>query len=916
MQTGGVNRLVQDHTVDDFLSSLSVPSALVIEGEPGIGKTTLWLAAIERARVEGFQVLSARAAAAESVLAYASLADLLAGVNLAGRGLPDLQRVALDRVLLRTDDTAPPTDQRAAGAGLLSVIEGLASEAPVLVAIDDVQWLDPSSMSAVAFAARRLSGRVGVLATVRDDPDSDRASWLQLPRPDSIHRIVVPPLSLGGLHGMILQRLGLSLARPTIVRIHKVSGGNPFYALELARAMSTGANGEMALSGSLSGLVRARIGGLAMDVQNALLAAACVAAPTVELVASATGTDAEEVARLLADAESEGIVEIDGERLRFAHPLLSHGVYTGATPAGRRAMHRRLAEILDEPELKARHLALAAVSGDPRTLQSLDSAADMAGVRGAPTAAAELLDLAIRLGGDTPQRRIRLASQHLAAGDLGRARKMLEETIESLSPGALRGEALSVFAGVCLFDAGFIEAVGLAKRALAEAGQSLDLRVQTLITLSLAQLNTGRFADALRSVEEAVTDARRLGLPRLLSQALGMQVMLRFMGGEGLDEAGLRLALELEDRHADMPVAFRPSMCHAQLLAWTGRLAEASQEMLAIGQRGVERGEESELVFITVHRFQIATWLGDFTEAALVAEDAVERARLLGGDFPLAAALSIQTVLAAFAGREDDARSYADEALAASQRCGAIMMVGWQMTARGFLEVSLGNYEAARAILQPLDAMVGRASDATEIITASYIPDAAEALISLGRLAEAEPLIDRLERNGRRLDRAWMLAVGGRCRALLLAANGEIDAATVTAQEAMEQHRRLPMPFERARTQLVLGQLQRRQRHKGEAAATLREALSAFEELDTRLWADRARAELARATLDLTRTAELTPSEQGVAELVASGMTNREVATAMFISPKTVEANLSRIYRKLGIRSRGELGAHIGQPDR
>jgi hypothetical protein len=222
---------------------------------------------------------------------------------------------------------------------------------------------------------------------------------------------------------MILQRLGLSFGRPTIVRIHKVSGGNPLYALELARAMSRAANGEMALPGSLSGLVRSRIGGLAMDVQNALLAAACVATPTVELVAGATGTDVEEAARLLADAEIEGIVEIDGGRMRFAHPLLSHGVYTGAAPAGRRAMHRRLAEIVEEPELKARHLALAAVSGDPRTLQTLDAAADMAGVRGAPTAAAELLDLAIRLGGDTPQRRIRLASHYLAAGDLGRARK-------------------------------------------------------------------------------------------------------------------------------------------------------------------------------------------------------------------------------------------------------------------------------------------------------------------------------------------------------------------------------------------------------------------------------------------------------------------------------------------------------------
>ena len=204
---------------------------MVAEGEPGIGKTTLCLATVEIAEQRGFQVLSARPAEAESVLAYASLADLLAGVDSSvWTGLPNPQRLAMDRVLLRAEADDLTTDQRAVGAGFLSVVELLAEKAPVLVAIDDLQWLDPSSRNVVAFAARRLSARVGVFGTVRTDPDegSGAASWLQLPQPDGVHRVQIRPLSLGGLNAVITQRLGRSLSRPTIVRIQEVSVATRF----------------------------------------------------------------------------------------------------------------------------------------------------------------------------------------------------------------------------------------------------------------------------------------------------------------------------------------------------------------------------------------------------------------------------------------------------------------------------------------------------------------------------------------------------------------------------------------------------------------------------------------------------------------------------------------------------------------
>ena len=196
---------------------------------------------------------------------------------------------------------------------------------------------------------------------------------------------------------------------------------------------------------------------------------------------------------------------------------------------------------------------------------------------------------------------------------------------------------------------------------------------------------------------------------------------------------------------------------------------------------------------------------------------------------------------------------------------------------------------------------------------APFLPDAIEAMIQLGRLDEAESLIELFEANGRRLDRAWMSAAGGRCRGMLFAARGEVKAAARAVERALAEHDRVPMPFERARTQLLFGQLQRRMRHKDAAAATLRDAISTFELLETTLWAARARSELARTeAVGVGHIGELTPSERRVAELAASGMTNREVAAAIFLSPKTVEFHLLHIYRKLGIHSRAELGRRVG----
>lgn len=812
-------------------------------------------------------------------------------------------------------DPGPETDRRAVAAGLLSLIRLLAAESPVLVAVDDIQWLDPSSQQAIAFTARRLPEHVGLLATERiDHPAVGTAcAWLQLPKPEAITRIRVSPLSLGGLNAVISDRLGGRMPRPTMAQISEISGGNPLYALELARAMGAVSGGAAApLPGSLAELVRVRIDGLDTDVKEVLQASSCAQTPTIDLVAHTVGLDHERVATLLGDAADGGIIAIDGERIQFAHPLLSRGIYASTGHGRRRKFHRRLAEISREPELRARHLALSSVSGSPKTLSALDEAAKIARARGAPAAAAELLDLAIGLGGDTPERRMRSAYNHRDAGDYRRSEDLLNTTIDELGPGLLRAEALSHLAAVRVFDGDFPQAAELLERALADATDDTVVRGQILVTLSFALFNTGRLAAAARTVEDAVAVATRVDDPHLLSQALTIRTNQRFVRGSGVDAESLQRALALEDPKAPIPMAFRASAQHATIMSWTGDLDRARAELAEIRQRCIDRGEENDLTHVMFNSFQVEVWLGDFAAATGIAEEAIERAHQMGGDLALAMALAMRAQLAAYAGERSQTYADSDAALAASLRCGAYILAVWPMTARGFLEVSLGDHDAALATLEPLLARLNAMPEAMEIITSSYVPDAAETLVQTGRLTEAATLIDRLEASGRKHDRPWMLAVGARCRGMLLAAEGDIETASVVAQQALDHHARLPMPFERARSTLLLGQLQRRQRHREAAARSIRAALEVFEDLNSSPWITRARTELERTVAVRNGDAtELTSTETRVAELAASGMTNREVAGALFISAKTVEVNLSRVYRKLGIRSRTDLARRL-----
>lgn len=900
--------------VTEFLAAIPHgPTGLVLEGEAGIGKTRLWLTAVQRAREQDFRVLSARAGQAETSLAYAVVADLLDEVDpelLAT--LPEVQRLALDRLLLRGDADGPETDHRLAAAAVLSTIDMLCRDRPLLLAVDDVQWLDVCSRDVISFVARRLSCPAGLLFTDRTEgPRTHHTDWLQLAQPDHLRRHRIAPLSLGGLHAMLSDRLGRTFPRPTLIRIAETSGGNPLYALELARAMSEQtAAGEPTLPASLVDVVRRRISDLDEAVADVLLAAASVAAPTVDLVASATEKTPDEVLELLEAAEQQGLVEIDGLTVRFAHPLLARGVYSEAGPARRRHMHRRLAGATAQPEQKARHLALAATSQDDDTLAALDAAADAARARGAPAAAAELLEFAMRLGGDTDLRRLQAAAHYFTAGDSGRAEELLAATLPRMPHGPLRAIATMQLAEIVIDHNDFDHGLELLAQALPDCASDHTLQVQCLLSLSMAQVDTGDHEAALRNADQAVAIAEQTGQHELISQALSGRVLARLIFGAGVDEDDLQRALDYEDRQGDVPLSFRARTVAVLVDACTGRLDAAYDALRDIRRDSRDRGADRDLLGLAVSATMVEIWRGRLDEAATYADDAVERAEQIGGENSRLVALGVRGMVSACAGRVRAARADAEAAVAMARHSGMSRLTWWPLGVLIFLEVSLGNYAQALATLQPLMADY-LAGPGNEILGSFFIPDAVEALVAVGRAAEARPLIERFEADGRRLDRPWLSAVAGRCRGMELAARGDIDGAVVAVTAAMHEHERLPMPFEKARTALLLGQLQRRQRRKEAAAATLREALTTFEDLGAVLWAQRARDELARVNVRPTRDQSLTPSERRVAELAASGMSNRDIAAALFISVKTVEANLGRVYRKLGVRGRVALARRL-----
>jgi DNA-binding CsgD family transcriptional regulator len=900
---GVVGREAALAEVEGFLdASAREFAALVLEGEAGIGKTTVWREGMRRAHGRATLVLACRPAAAEAKMSFAALADLLSEVDDAVvASLPAPQRDALQVALLRISPTSGAATGRAVAAGFLGLVRALAASHPVILAVDDWQWLDLPSRRVLEFAARRLDAeRVGLLCSIRS-PAAEPLTAGTI-REDRLHRVTVGPLSLAALGRIISARLGRPLPRPQLVRISSSARGNPFYAVEIARMIGQRAGEEevsapLPVPDDLRKLTAARFKRLPEETREAVLLASVVSNPdsrSVDLGA-------------IAAAEAAGIVAVDGAgRVHFAHPLFASAAYASVSAGRRRVLHQRAAGLVSDREQRARHLALASEQPDAGVAAQLDKAARLAASRGAPDAAAELAELAARLtpenqGTATGRRLLAAARFQFDAGDLARAEELAERVLKASPRVSLQAQSLRLLAHLQGRRNNYTKASETAAQALALAGSDKRLQAELELELAYSIAGAGNLPAAAEHAVAAAEHAEAAGDDASLAAALGCLTMMQFIGGGGLDEDRLAQALELADP-VELPIVIRPRYLAGVLQLWLGDLDGSLERLGALYDEAVERGQEASVPMLLLYMVHARLWKGELGQAERLAEAARDAAALLDDPTALAVSLAAGALVHAHQG-SSSTRAEASQALALFEqlqwRAGAI----WPMWALGLLELSEGNAAAVDRVLGPLAELVLGlwGADPSFLL---FLPDEVEALVALGEFDRAERSLGQFERSAHGLERDWAIALAYRCRALLDAARGQSESAVAQFGQALAVHERVDMPLERARTLLLAGQAHRRFKQRGRARDLLEEAVAEFERIGTPVWAEKARMELARIGRRGATRDELTETELRLARLAASGLSNREVAESAFVSVKTVEANLTRVYRKLGVRSR------------
>jgi DNA-binding CsgD family transcriptional regulator len=877
------------------------PAGLVIEGDAGIGKSTLWLAGVEHARAQGLRVLSSRPAEAERGLAHAGLGDLFDDVLddvLPALSLP--RRRALEVALLLEEASGDPVDHRALAVAVREVLQRLSEREPILIAVDDVQWLDPSSSSALVFALRRLGANRVLLLLARRLADKPQPSELeQALGPERVQRLPVGPLSVGALHRYLRDRLGGPFARQTLLRIHERSGGNPFFALELARVLDVDLDPlePLQVPETLEELVRARISGLPASTRDALA------------LASALGTTSEsllEQAGVAADALDAAavanVIERENGTIRFTHPLLSSVLYRDLGEE-RRSVHRRIADVVEDPLLRARHLALSRDKPDAEVARVLDDGARLAADRGAAAVAAELAEQALRLtpvdGRDERHRRALAAARaHHAAGEWTRAQTIATDLLAETEIGSWRVEGLVLLADLESAD----RSAAMLEEALREAASLPAL--QAVIHCRLAWAT--RFKNGSEHIRAALELAEQLEDDVLRARARAVQAILGWFAGDAKTPQDLpALAHDFATAVGGEQLVQEATLAVVNTLAPSSTRDEARAFFEREHQEWRERDEPRSARALWGLSW-VEFWAGRWKIAAAHAASAHDISIQYGLEVPQDH-LPI-AVIAVHRGQFELAREHSERALRLAEEQ-FVFHPPQHMAILGLVALWTGDRSAAAEWLGKADrraAELGWGEPSVRWWSADY----AEMLLELGRIDEAVRVVDVWEADGTRIGREWVLAHVTRCRGLVAAAQEAIDQAASLLQQAVAQHEEVGDPFGRARALLGLGIVRRRARQKRAARVAISDALGGFEQLGAATWVEKARAEL--GSIGGRRREEgLTAAELRVAALVAEGQTNREVAAALFLGERTVASHLTHIYAKLGVRSRTELARRL-----
>jgi tetratricopeptide (TPR) repeat protein len=909
-------------------AAASGPACLVIEGAPGIGKTTLWKALVAEARTVGSRVLVGRPAENETELGLACLADLLGPIARDVRPiLAPPQRRAMDVALLLADPGTEPTDLRALGAALLAALRELARRSPVIVAVDDAQWADAASVRALEFAARRLSDEpVRFLLTRRSASQSDALDRAFAGRSQALE---LGPFSLGALHRLIESRAGISLARPALIHLERASGGNPLLALDIVEAvrrsgMSLTPGAIVPVPAELDRMVAERLAALPSTTRDALLTVSAMARPTMKAVGQAA-TVSTDVTSALAPAIEAGLVEVDGERIRFAHPLYRSGVYLAAPLDRRAALHRRLATVVDDPDEAALHLASGVTGTDAAAARAVAAAAVQAHRRGALDTAATLFDHAVRLtpaseSSSWATRALALARIEWERGDIERSRALIEQVVPALPAGPDRAAALILRGMHLLWTAGPTDAIPVFLDAVAEAGDDRKLEATAHLRIAYAADHDLSLAAGHAGAAADILDVHSDGDSDMMACAMLMSVEIDLMAGRGFDSRRFdraRQLLELPPHPRDPRTAF-DARAIARERSWLLHAARddletARAELAAIRSDDDDRGLDRAAPITFMDLSELSCLLGDVDAARRYAEDAAAMVEQTGRlPYASAAARYAAALVAEHTGELDTASGAASEARdrVGSEAPSPLLDRIDVLLAR--IDLMRGAPRAAARRYRSVEERVENAGIRWAAVH-RFRGDLVESLVLSGQLEEAASAYARFEDQVKTAPTPWGLAIAARSRALLAAANGQLDEAVESLTACLQHHDTLPMPIERGRSRLHLGRVLRRQRKKALAAEAFRASIDEFRLAGASGWAATAAHELDRIGTRAASPDELTATEWEAARLAATGLTNRQVAEAMVLSPKSIDGILTRVYEKLAIHTRAELATWMAR---
>lgn len=857
-------------------------AALLIRGEAGIGKTAILDHA---AQTSGFRTLRCTGVESEHDLTFAGLEQLLRPLrSLVGR-LPGPQATALGSALGVSADRVE--DRLSLGLATLNLLADATADGPLLCIVDDLQWVDGPSAQALLFAARRLGAEgVVMLFAVRDDP----ASWFEAP---GLQQLTLAPLSEAAAREVVASSRGAGLSQEMQRRLLARAAGNPLALLELPA--QDGAVGDAT---AIEASFRARVVGLPPPTRRLLLLAAAsdTGEPGAWAELARIGDLPESAMRAGVDAGLIG--DLDG--IVFRHPLVRSAVYNASSEAERAEAHRRLARAATDTLARASHLAAAAHEPDEALAGELEAAASAATRRGAFGSAATVFTRAAELSteaGGRDRRLIAAAQAYLDAGESDAASRLAEQALVGATDGRERA-ALAGVKGALELQRGTPAAAyelllaGAHAVAADDPGAALELQAHAITPAFVA----GWPERAFREAHEFVKDLPATGRPYEPFLRLFLDVMLTA-------EVESREAARERLREAvDVGVAtddFRFMIWAGIASAYLGDLRSAGELFERAGSLARAAGSFNTLPVALLGRARLDVNAHAFDEAEEHTRDGIELTRQLGQENLETCFAAILVRCLAARGQIDECRELAETTLNRALAHGLAVAADDVRLGIAELELSLAHGAAARDMLEALSHPLFRLRAAPMLVEATLLtgdPEPEPAAVDALRAFE--------EGHDPRL-----LGLLERTRALL-APSAEL--ADELFGEALSHLRHHAPPFERARTELAYGEFLRRARRRTDARVQLRDALATFEGLNTPLWADRARAELEATGItarkrDPSTLDTLTPQELRIARLVAGGASNREVAAQLFLSPKTVEYHLRKVFLKLGVSSRVEL---------